>query len=85
MPYHYGRDEYKHLIRKTIGGDLIIRNIEYKPDNVYIMTDGHAGKPHLLTLSNEDTLQFRQIEEVVIKYGHLKCDKCHNCDNCDKC
>lgn len=75
MPYHYGKDEWIHLIGKKIG-DLIIHNIEYKPDNVYMMTDGHAGKPHLLTLSNGDTLQFRHIEEVVIKYGHLKCDKC---------
>lgn len=37
MPEHYGNNEYKHLIGKTIG-DLIINNIEYKPDNIYILS-----------------------------------------------
>jgi hypothetical protein len=71
MPLHYGPGDYDHLIGKKVGG-LIIDNIEYKPDNIYIETDGYAGNPHLLTLSNGDTLLFRHFEEVVKKYGSLE-------------
>ena len=79
MPYHFGKNEWDHYIGKQLG-DFIIINIEYSPDSVYIMTDGHAGKPHLLILSNGDTFRFRHFEEVIIKYGDLKCNKCEKID-----
>jgi uncharacterized protein YlzI (FlbEa/FlbD family) len=72
MPYHFGNNEYIHLIGRTIGiSDLLIENIEYSPDNTYIDTDGYSGKPYLLILSNGDKFQFRQFEEVINKYGNL--------------
>ena len=67
---HFGPDEYKHLIGHKLG-DLLIQNIQYEPDNVYNMTDGHAGNPHLLTLSDGKTFQFRNFQEAVDKYGDL--------------
>jgi len=67
MLYHFGANEYNHLIGKKIG-NLLIKNIKYKPDNVYIMNDGHSGKPYLLILCNGDTFQFRQFQEVINKY-----------------
>ena len=70
MPYHFGNNEYNHLIGRKVG-ELFIKNIEYIPDDNYMMTDGHAGKPYLLTLSNGETFQFRQFQEVVNKYGIL--------------
>jgi len=71
MSYHFGAGEYNHLIGRKVG-ELLIVNIKYDPDSVYIMTDGHAGKPHLLFLCNGETFQFRQFQEVVDKYGSLK-------------
>lgn len=68
MPYHFGDDEYKHLIGGTINC-VLIKNIDYSPDNVYMMTDGHAGKPYLLILDNGTTFQFRQFQEVIDKFG----------------
>ena len=67
MPYHFGNNEYAHLIGKKIG-NLLIENIEYSPDDIYTMTDGNSGKPYLLVLSNGDTFQFRQFQEVINKY-----------------
>ena len=67
MTYHFGNNEYAHLIGKELG-DLLIENIEYSPDDVYTMTDGNSGKPYLLVLSNGDTFQFRQFQEVINKY-----------------
>ena len=72
MPfYHFGNNEYAHLIGRKIG-DLLINNIEYSPDNTYIDTDGYSGNVYLLILSNRDNFQFRQFEEVINKYGSLK-------------
>jgi hypothetical protein len=70
MPYHYGDNEYKHLIGQKIG-EFLIKNIEYLPDNDYIINDGYIGNPYLLILDNEDTFQFRQFQEVINKYGCL--------------
>jgi hypothetical protein len=70
MSYHFGGNEYNHLIGQKIG-DLLIKNIEYKPDNIYTMTDGNSGKPYLLNLDNGDVFQFRQFQEVINKYGNL--------------
>jgi hypothetical protein len=75
MSYHFGKNEYNRYIGEQLG-DFIIIDIEYRPDSVYMMTDGQAGKPHFMTLSNGDTFQFRHFEEVIMKYGHLKCNKC---------
>jgi hypothetical protein len=69
--YHFGANEYNHLIGRTLGGKLSIINIEYIPDNNYTITDGYFGNPYLLTLSNEDTFKFRQFTEVIKKYGGL--------------
>ena len=71
MPYHFGANEYNHLIGQKIC-DLLIKNIEFSPDDVYTMTDGHSGNPYLLILSNGDIFQFRQFQEVINKYGNLK-------------
>ena len=71
MPYHYGNNEYKHLIGIKIG-DFIIKNIEYKPDNEYLINDGYTGKPYILILCNEQTFQFRQFQEVINKFCSLK-------------
>ena len=71
MPYHFGEKEYNHLIGRKIGNFIII-NIEYRPDDVYMMTDGHAGNPYLLILCNKDTFMFRQFQEVINKYGCLE-------------
>jgi hypothetical protein len=71
MSYHFSPNEYNHLIGQTLGDELLIINIEYSPDNIYITTDGHMGNPHLLTLSNGDTFQFRQFTEVINKYGDI--------------
>ena len=68
--YHFGDNEYNHLIGQKIG-ELLIKNIEYSPDDLYNMTDGNAGKPYLLILSNGETFQFRQFQEVINKYGPL--------------
>ena len=68
MTYHFGNNEYNHLIGRKIG-ELLIENIEYRPDEVYMMTDGHSGKPYILVLSNGDTFPFRQFQEVINKYG----------------
>jgi hypothetical protein len=74
MSYHFGAGEYNHLIGRKVGDSLIV-NIKYAPDSVYMMTDGHAGKPHLLFLCNGETFQFRQFQEVVDKYGSLMLNK----------
>jgi hypothetical protein len=75
MSYHFNPSEYNHLIGKKLGdNELLIRNIEYYPDDIYTMTDGNAGKPHLLTLCNGETFKFRQFQEVIYKYGHLTYD-----------
>lgn len=71
MSYHFGENEYNHLIGQKVG-ELLIKNIEYIPDNIYIISDGNAGNPYLLTLCNGDTFQFRQFQEVINKYGFLK-------------
>jgi hypothetical protein len=71
MSYHFSGTEYNHLIGQKIG-NLVIKNIEYNPDNLYSMTDGHSGKPYLLILSNRNTFRFRQFQEVINKYGNLK-------------
>ena len=68
MTYHFGNNEYAYLIGRKIGG-VVIENIEYSPDDVYTMTDGHSGNPYILVLSNEDTFPFRQFQEVINKYG----------------
>jgi hypothetical protein len=70
MPYHFGNNEYRHLVGGTVNG-LLIQNIEYSPDDVYRNTDGHAGKPYLLFLDNGITFQFRQFQEVIDKYGEF--------------
>lgn len=70
MSYHFSQNEYNHLIGRKLG-ELFIENIEYIPDDTYMMSDGHAGKPYLLSLSNGNTFQFRQFQEVVNKYGGL--------------
>ena len=74
MSYHFGDNEYNHLIGGTVN-DVLIKNIEYNPDNIYMMTDGHAGKPYLLILSNGFTFQFRQFQEVINEYGEFKYPK----------
>jgi hypothetical protein len=74
MTYHFNPSEYNHLIGRKIWV-LFIKNIEYCPDDIYVMTDGNAGKPHLLTLSNGETFQFRQFQEVINKYGDLSNEK----------
>ena len=74
MSHHFGANEYNHLIKQKLC-DLLIINIEYIPDNLYNLTDGNAGNPYMLTLCNGDTFQFRQFQEVINKYGSLKCDK----------
>jgi hypothetical protein len=71
MSYHFGGNEYKYLIGRTLG-DLLIKNIEYSPDSDYFMNDGQFGNPYLLTLCNGDTFQFRQFQEAINKYGCLK-------------
>jgi hypothetical protein len=68
MPYHFGNNEYEHLIGGTVG-NVVIKNIEFRPDNIYMGTDGYAGNPYLLVLNNGKTFQFRQFQEVVNKYG----------------
>jgi len=70
MTYHFNPSEYNYLIQRTIG-NLVITNIEYCPDDTYNMTDGHAGNPYLLILSNGDTFKFRYFQEVINKYGVL--------------
>jgi hypothetical protein len=70
MPYHFGNDEYKHLIGGTLD-NVIIKDIIYNPDDVYMATDGHAGKPYLLMLNNGISFQFRQFQEVIHKYGNF--------------
>ena len=70
MPYHFGENEYNHLIGRKLG-EVFIKNIEYIPDNIYIMSDGHSGKPYVLTFDNGETFQFRQFQEVINKYGNL--------------
>jgi len=70
MTYHFGNNEYNNLIGRKVGG-LLIKTIEYSPDEVYTMTDGHSGKPYVLVLSNGDTFPFRQFQEVIDKYGIL--------------
>ena len=72
MAYHFGGNEYIYLIGQKLG-DLLIKNIEYSPDNNYFMNDGHFGNPYLLTLCNGETFQFRQFQEAITKYGRLKC------------
>lgn len=74
MSYHFGANEYRHLIKQKLSALLII-NIEYTSDNLYNLTDGNAGKPYVLTLCNGDTFQFCQFQEVINKYGSLKCEK----------
>lgn len=71
MGYHFGRNEYIYLIGRKLG-DLLIKDIEYSPDNDYCMNDGHFGNPYLLTLCNGETFQFRQFQEAINKYGSLK-------------
>jgi len=73
MTYHFGNNEYNHFIGRKVGG-LLIKKIEYNPDDVYTMTDGHSGNPYLLVLSNEDTFPFRQFQEVIDKYGVCEVD-----------
>ena len=68
MTYHFGNNEYNHLIGRKLG-EVLIKNIEYSPDDVYMMTDGNSGKPYVLVLSNGDTFPFRQFQEVIDKYG----------------
>ena len=49
MPYHFGNNEYEHLIGGTVG-NVVIKNIEFRPDKIYMGTDGYAGNPYVLTL-----------------------------------
>jgi len=71
MPsYHFGNNEYAYLIGKKLG-DLLIKNIEYRPDDVYNNTDGYSGNAYLLILSNGEKFPFRNFEEVIKKYGSL--------------
>lgn len=74
MSYHFGKNEYNNLIKQKLD-DLVIKNIEYIPDNLYMLSDGNVGKPYVLTLCNSDIFQFRQFQEVINKYGYLKCEK----------
>jgi len=71
MTYHFGENEYKHLIGRKIG-DCVIKNIEYSPDEIYINNDGYFGNAYLLVLSNDVNFQFREFQEVINKYGCLE-------------
>jgi hypothetical protein len=85
MPYHFGNNEYEHLIGGTVG-NVVIKNIEFRPDKIYMGTDGYAGNPYVLTLylkkpemrvfpskvgtfHNGKTFPFMQFQEIVNKYG----------------
>lgn len=68
MSYHFGDNEYIHLVGGKLG-NLSIKHVEYSPDNAYMVTDGYSGKPYLLTLSDGTIFQFRLFDEAVIKYG----------------
>jgi hypothetical protein len=68
MPYHFGNNEYDHLIGGTVG-NVVIKNIEFRPDTIYMGTDGYAGNPYLLVLNNGKTFPFRQFQDVINKYG----------------
>jgi hypothetical protein len=70
MPHHFGRNEYNYLIGRKLG-ELIILNIEYSPDESYLINDGYNGNPYLLTLCNGDTFNFRNFQEAISKYGRL--------------
>ncbi len=68
MPYHFGNNEYNHLIGGTVG-NVVIKDIEFSPDIIYMGTYGYAGNPYLLVLNNGKTFQFRQFQDVINKYG----------------
>jgi hypothetical protein len=84
MSIHYGNNEYYHLVGKVLVDQnnvcRVIQGIREERDNIYNMTDGHAGNAYrvylMATGSDEmESLHFRHFKEVVRKYGELQPDK----------
>jgi hypothetical protein len=62
------RNNFASIIGGTVN-NVVIQDIEYNPDDLFIATDGRAGKPYLLIFSNGTTFQFRQFQEVINTCG----------------
>jgi hypothetical protein len=84
MQIHFGNDEYKYLVGKTLLSSdnvcRVIQEIRYSPDSRYHLTDGYAGNAYCISLmvagSDEiESLHFRHFIEVVKKYGELYPEK----------
>jgi hypothetical protein len=74
MGIHYGNNEYQHLIGKQIKKKesiLTIVTIYSNPDEVYINNDGYAGNAYTIVFSNNETMNFRYMIDVLEKYGEL--------------
>jgi hypothetical protein len=73
MSYHFGNNEYRHLIgKKMIRTDnkvVVIKDIYSDPDEIYSVTDGNAGNAYTIVFDNQDKIQFRSIWQILEKYG----------------
>lgn len=73
MGYHFGNNEYAHLIgKKIVRTDktvLVIMDIYSDPDELYNSTDGNAGNAYTIVFDNKDRMRFRSIWQILEKYG----------------
>ena len=82
MSYHYGNNEYYHLVGKTLIDPLnnigrVIQGIREDRDSIYQFTDGRYGNAYriyLLAIGSDETedFHFRNFQEVVKRYGELQ-------------
>ena len=60
---HFGPNDYNHLIGyhfvDSDGTHITIISIDYQPDNIYRMTDGHAGNMFFVKLDNGKAYHIR--------------------------
>jgi len=84
MTYHFGSNEYYHLVGRVLMNESgicrVIQGLQEEHDSVYRFTDGIAGNAYriyvMITGSDEmESLHFRNFREVTKKYGVLQPEK----------
>ena len=84
MTYHFGSNEYYHLVGRVlmneVGVSRIIQGLQEEHDSVYRFTDGISGNAYRIYVmvagtDEMESLHFRHFREVIKKYGVLQPEK----------
>ena len=84
MTYHFGSNEYYHLVGRVLVNEAgicrVIQGLQEEHDSAYRFTDGIAGNAYrvyvMVAGSTEmESFHFRNFREVIKKYGELQPEK----------